>query len=865
MFTFTKMTVNNLVEPIGIDTTPIFGFSCKSDTNGDCQTAYQITVSSPNGRAADMFDSGRVDSTANTDILYKGLPLNTASVYYWQITVWAESGIYKSPISCFETGLLNQSDWSGHYISAAEDKDAAISAPILRKTFSIDPNKSIERVRAYIICAGYADVSISGRRLDSYYNASHTRYDKRILYTSADVTESVKSGNNVIVAELGNGFFNEQTQNSWDWHISSWRMQPSLLMELWVTYADGSIDKTVTDESWKLYKDGPTTYNSVYFGEHYDANKEIDGLHDVNFIDSDWINASIVSPKCGERKNEAFEPIRMISTERPVEVRKNDAGNWFVVCPTTTAGFIRITQKASKGTSIKITYGERINEHDHVLTNVEIDPYVNKENVPIQTDRYIFKGDENGETFEPKFSYKGFKYVEIEGNLENLSIESIEVISVHNVIEKICDFECSETSFNKLHENMVRTILNNCHGKPTDTPMYEKNGWTGDANVAAECLLFDLDITAFIKKFIEDMRDCQLDDGMVPIIVPTETWGVENHPVWSSVYTTLHRELIRTTGELKFAENHYTNLKNMMQFYMEYIKGKNYIEDNIGLLCDWVSPIGAETGVPLWGSPEGAALVSTAYVYKSLRDMCEIAEFLNKPTDKELYADFMAILKQKFNEKFYNAEKGIYDAGHFNPIFSRHTTEYRQTSNLLPIAVGLCDDNNKQVVLDNLIEHIKENGYRLDCGIVGARYILPVLSENGYHEVAMKIAVNKAYPGWNYWIANGADTMWEAWELDARSRDHYFLGTIDEWFIKHIAGINNIQNGYTRFDISPKLDADMQKIYLKLTTVKGDIVIDGDFNDGNPILNVEIPFSSTACIYFNGKTTEVGSGVYCIR
>jgi alpha-L-rhamnosidase len=502
---------------------------------------------------------------------------------------------------------------------------------------------------------------------------------------------------------------------------------------------------------------------------------------------------------------------------------------------------------------VRIHYGERLNPDGTVN-----EWGLNDTDGPPQTDYYTSRGG-GTESWSPKFSYKGFRYVEIDDCPVRLAASNVEICTVHSAVRSIGDFSCSNSLFNTLHQNEVRTLLNNLHGKPTDTPAYEKNGWMGDANVAAETALYNLDLTAFFEKWIDDIHDSMRDDGLVPVIAPTGGWGMSHSPEWNSAYVFIPWHLFQYAGDRGLLRQQYDGFRKYAAFERSQLK--NGISNSV--LSDWLAPDpdGRPSGAQ---APEGGALTSTAYAYRTSQLLGEIARLEGKKADARAADETCSQIRAALNTRFFDRENRTY-----------HTdvpAGYRQTSNLLPLAWGLVRADDRKRVLERLVEEIHRKGDHLDTGCLGTKYLLPLLTEEGYGDVAYAIANQKSYPGWGWWVAHGATTMWEAWELSARSYDHYFLGTIDEWFFKYLAGIRSDGDGFREITIHPYLLGDLASAQAHVDTVRGRVSsswLKGA--DGRVKLDVVIPPTAQATVFVpapsgavvteSGAPTERAPGV----
>ena len=855
-----NLKVNHAVQPLGIDDpTPVFSWILNSDQFGKGQSAYRIIISSNQEKAVshqgDIWDTGKTINDNNYDIAYKGTTLQSKTEYFWSVSVWDENDITVgwSDISLFETGIMCTNQWKGNWIGDSKN-DRAV--PMFRKAFQVE--KEFKKARVYISGLGMYDIKINNQPVDdSYLNPANTQYTKTVPYGVYDVTSLLAIGCNAVGIELGNGFYNE-SDGVWNWQNADWRDEPKLQFEMDITYTDGTSSTVLSDSSWKSTSDGPTTANSIYYGEVYDARKEKTYWNQAGFDDSDWHNALLVNAPAGKLKHQYIEPMRKTSTFKPKSITKLADGSFIVRSPEMTTGWAKLTINAPAGTNIVISYGETLNS-DGSLKKIDTGNWFPKGY--IQQDTYIAKGDPN-EFFEPRFSYKGYEFIQIEGYNGDLTANNIELYRISSNINITSQFSTSDELINNLHKMMQTTLINNFQGKPTDTPIWEKNGWTGDANVSLRTMSYSYDISNFMKYFEEIMTDCQLDNGNVPQIAPNANWGIggveSNTPVWNSLFIFTVEQLYNTYGNKSFITKQYDSMRNLALLYIQQSRDKYGWTWDDNQLGDWVSPMGGSSPNVSYSecACEGSGIVGTAYVYMALKTMAKFAGELGKTLDANEYLCAMGKMSLAFNENYYNPTKGIYETKFWNQIGTR--TKYRQTSNIVPLMLGIVSENNRQTVLNNLIADIKSKNYHLDTGMVGTKYILPVLADNGYGNLTYKILSQKTYPSWGYWAEQGATSLWEMWESNARSRDHYFLGTYDEWFYEYLAGVKNVEDGYKTFTLCPLITGDIDKVNLTLNTVRGILDCNWDLTSEHTMLyNLTIPVGSTASIYL--PTSDINS------
>ena len=812
----------------------------------------------------------------NTSVSYAGL-IAACRVTYTDNTFeeYVTGEAWKcapDPATFFETYDLDDSSWgnvdqSVRYGDApwgtkvSLSSPAARSATVLRKEFEI--TKKIREAFVYISGLGFFDLSLNGKKADdTLLEPFITQYDARIYYRTFDVTDKLQAGRNAVGVTLGNGFFNE-IGGVWNWERAAWRDAPKMLFRLDIRYEDGTSERVLSDSSWKATKDGPIVSNSLYYGEIYDARKELSDFDTAGFDDATWEKAAVLRAPKGKLSTQMKTPIRRVNSFAPTSVKKLPNGSWIVDSPEMISGWAKICGICQKrGDRIVLTYGQKMNVDGTVLKLGGSDgmlaswyPHAYMQDV------YICSGA-NNESYEPTFSYKGFEYLQIDGYDGELRPDNIVIYRVSNDVEVISDFSCSNEMFNKLHRNMRVAVTDNYHGDRCD-PLIEKNGWLGDANVSLVSMAYNFDLPATLPSLIETMEDAASLYGIVPMMVPTADWGVRNDVVWNSIFIFGVECLQDHFGTEYLTRRQYDAMRRFLLHDIEEIRSNGWVWFD-GQLADWVAPMGgSDPDIPYdEDMSEGSGIVGTAFVYGMLKAMTGFAEKYGKEADAAEYRDAAKNILAAFNKKFYNADKGIYETTVWRQIGKR--TRYRQTSNLLPLAFGMVPEKHIGKVLENLIRDIHEKNDHLDTGCIGTRYILPLLCDFGYAELAYKIASQTTYPSWGYWLTKGAKSTWEMWENSARSLDHYFLGTYEEWFYTHLAGVRCVKNGFKTFTVKPEFIETLDFVKARINTVRGPLLISWKRNGVKVTLDLTVPFGATAEIILPGKDkTTVGSGSYC--
>ncbi len=742
--------------------------------------------------------------------------------------------------AAFAHQKYGSSPWGG---AVTIDKDAVGEAnppaPYLRREITL--SKEVESARAYVSGLGYFVMSIDGKRVgDSVLDPGTSNYHKTAFYVVHDVTEMLEEGTHALGVVLGRGFYGLPTEDTIFWNDASWIGEPRLKLKLAVKYSDGSEEVFVSDTDWKTSA-SPTLRDSLYMGETYDARLEQVGFDTVGFNDSAWDSAVELSAPKGTLRVQTIDPIRVTETLDATEVTDLGNGKYVLKYPVVTAGWAKMTVSGEAGTTVTLTYGEKLRDNG----TVNNDGSSGLTTGPIQVDRYTLKGV-GTETFEPQFSYKGFQYIQVEGypGTAEEAKANIKAQVVHSDLATSGNFESSNELINKIHEITMRTILNNSHSIMSDTPMYEKRGWTGDANVMSKSIINNYDMQEYFNNWLISIAENSTASGGSTVISPNKSDGWTADPIWGGIMIGLPYEIYKAYGDTKVLETYYTQMKNEIGYYKNnrYEAASGLIKD--GSYGDWVAPKGGENNTIAntpHKQPEDGRLLNTAYVYRYALMMEEVASLLGKTDDAASYRTFANGLLTAFNEHFLNTDKGIYETG--------KGEGYRQTSNAVPLMFGMVPAEYEKAVAKNLAEHIKENDYDINCGFAGVKELFPALSKYGYTDVAFNLAIQTDYPSHGFWIENGATTLWEMWELTSRSLDHNLHGSIDDWFYSYLGGITANSAGYKEISIKPYVPTDLEYVKSSIGTAYGDVQSNwSKDSNGKLTLNVQIPVNTTATV-----------------
>jgi alpha-L-rhamnosidase len=699
-------------------------------------------------------------------------------------------------------------------------------APLLRRR--LDVTKPVARARLYVSGAAYADVSLNGRRVsDDVLAPGFTRYDKRVQYMTLDVTQRLRRGDNVIGAELGRGFFGMTTRSNWLWHVAPWHGEPRMRLLLDIRYRDGTSASVVSDEAWRWHA-GPTRSNSLFAGETYDARFELPGWDRPGYAENGWLPVAVGGGPAGTPDAQQQEAIRVIETLRPTSVTEPKPGVHVFTLPRNIAGWARVRVAGPAGTRISLAHGERLAADGTLARPTGIGV-----SGRFQTDELVLSGD--GErTWEPRFSYKGFQYVQVTGWPGEPTVDDLDGRVVHTDLADAGEFDSSSELLDRIRTITRHTVLNQMHGLPASTPMFEKAGWTGDMLFMTETSLYEFDMDRLLIKWLDDIRDSVNAAGRPPAIAPDNGWGqgfYAGAPPWGAAYVLIPWMLYERRGDRRVLTDHYDAMKR----YVDYLIALAPDGIHGSVLNDYLAPGYVDN------TPEDGRIYGTGYAFEMAQTLGRAAVVLGRAEDAARYRDAAATIRDAFNRTFLAP-----DGDHY-----RTATDpgYRQSSNAMALAFGLVPPEREDAVVQRLVRDIHERGDHLNTGAIGTQFLLPVLTDHGHGDLAYRIATQRTYPSWGYWIDNGATAWWERWDLGARSRDHMFLGgAIDAWFFSHLAGIAPAAPGYDRIDIAPTPVGDLTAVSASTRTPHGPVAVRWRDRSHRFRLDVEIPFGATAVV-----------------
>ncbi len=706
-------------------------------------------------------------------------------------------------------------------------------APMFRKEFII--NKKIKRATVNIIGLGFYELYINGKRIgDHLLDPAQTDYEIRVFYNTFNVTEYVNEKNCIGVI-LGDGWYHQYKiwRHPENGKTNQIYGKPKLIFEMIIEYEDGDIEILPSDLSWKTDY-SPIVMNNIFTGEVYDARLEQTGWNTHLYDESHWHKVSRAPDTTGEIEYQQIEPIKKMEYVEPVAVIPLTNGVYVFDMGTNFAGFIKIKALGYEGMDICIRYSESLNADGKLQ-------YSNYNQIvfhAIQEDRYI-AGKDGVFEWEPRFTYHGFRYVEITGFPYPLQLENITGIRVYTSLEEAGDFECSEEVFNKMHMLAVNTIKSNIHSIPTDCPVREKGGWTGDAVTLCSTMNYNFKSDTFWQKYIDDIQSSRKLYGTWMNIVPGRRTCLDASTAWGSAQVLLPWENYVFYGDKTSLEKSYDNIKSWIHHLSE--KSDDYILYDEAH-DDWCTPYEIFKNKPTKNQ------ISTAYFYFSTFLAAKIAKELNIKEDAECFLELSRGIKAAFHEKFYITSIGGYGG---------------QGVSAMAVCVGLADQATIHKTVSYIVDDIIKNGYHLMVGHIGAKYIFEVLYTYGYTDILLKSLRNPKYPGFLYMLENGATTLWERWEgigdyeKAGGSLNHPFKCGYDAWFYKDILGIRPKNIGFDEIVIQPGMTDYLKYAKGYYISNHGRIEVDWRMQEKTFCLKVLIPERTKAEIIMPNNDVKI--------
>ncbi|PWV99447.1 alpha-L-rhamnosidase [Paenibacillus cellulosilyticus] len=891
------LTVESLRNPMGIGVLrPKLSWKIQSSARGMLQGAYRIIVA---GNDSDLsletnllWDSGKVLSDQSIHLEYQGRSVISRGRYVWKVMVWSSTGEASewSRSASWEMGLLREEDWkakwiepeqtpvtpeetinlfvmfSGKYNNDPEVTDRLHPCQLLRRSFHA--NQEVVRARIYTTAHGIYHMELNGKRVgDREFAPEFTNYHKYLMVQTYDVTELLNAGDNAIGVVLADGWYAGRV--SLTGSSCQYGDRLGLLTQLELEYADGSTEIISSDHTFRSSR-GPWIYSDIFIGEKYDARLEQLGFSTADFNDSDWLPVHEASYSLNNLIADAGEPVRAVMTLDAHKVLVTPNGETIVDFGQVIAGRVRMTVSGSAGTEIVLEHSETLDQEGNYLFNIN-------GRHKHQKDIYVLRGGEE-ETFEPKFTFHGFRYVKVTGYPGELTTDRFKAVVLASDLRQTGHFHCSDERINQLQNNIVWSQRGNMLSIPTDCPQRERQGYTGDFQVFAPTAALNMGMQSIISRWLDNLRLEQREDGQVPNTVPWNRSDREHDESlnvssagWGDAAVIVPWRMYEAYGDKSLLKASYSSMVKWVEYVItasadnipnrlkdcedpERLERQKYLWNTGFHFGDWLTPslsmsLDGERVDMMKSAFQTSELVSTCFYAYSTSLLAKTAEILGYEEDAVRYRQLSDRVRQAFAEEYLHEDGSL--KAHLQGIY------------VLALQHQMIPDNQRERLLDHLVGLIEGNGYRLDTGFMSIPFLMDVLSNNGRADVAYKLLYQTQCPSWLYEIEKGATTIWEAWNTIMPngtvlpvSQNHYAFGCVGNWLYTHIAGIKAIEPAYKHFIIHPHQDCGMTWAEAYHECMYGTILSSWRKEGNIMTVDVTIPENTTAEIVLSGASID---------
>lgn len=839
-------------DPVGVeDPAPQLSWTLVAAGHDQRQAAYRILVATAPallepGRV-DLWDSGRVASSESVHVAYRGKPLSSRLCCHWKLMVWDGAGVpsdWSAPAR-WEMGLLSPDDWQARWIGSGPASEprppagffqnrseltnlnvkAAVDgrSTLLRKDFVV--HRPVRRATAYVTGLGYYELTCNGRRVgDRVLAPAKTNYRQWVLYDILDLTPFLRSGTNALGLHLGNGWFNP-AMKWWDPYRMQWFGSKRALLLLHIESTNGTTQMVCSDRTWKTAP-GPVLASCVYDGEVYDATQEPTGWDRPGFDDRAWSPANEVEAPGGRLVAHLMPPIRVVE-QRPGEISQREPGRYVVDFGQNFAGWMRLTLRGPRGTRVTIRYSEDLNPDGSLDT---------RSNEKAEaTDTYVMRGGgpatPDWETYEPRFTFHGFRYAEVSGYAGPLEPPNAQGCVVHTDCQDTGTLAVRDSKnaiADRLHQATRWSQRSNLMGYPMDCPQRdERLGWLGDAMVTAQEAMYNFDVALFYRHWLDGIRYNQNPtNGDISIVSPRPYVPIEPDPTWSSAYLAIVWDFYRHYGDRRFLSVHF----DAMRRYVDYLGTQ---ATNCVLPKYWIGDWGSTVKGWQEGDPP---LVGTGFYFYDATIVAKAARVLGKAAEAERYERLAREIRDAFNFTFYDGRKRQYDEG-------------RQFGNAFPLFLGLVPEPDRETVRDRILADIERHQGHFTVGVLGAKYLLDALTLCGRPDTAWRLVQQEGYPGWAHLIENRT-TLSEFWDHHG-SHNHVMLGSVDAWFYRVLAGIQSDEDqpGFAGITVAPHTPDGVGRVLATVQTLRGQIQSRWVREPQGLSLSVVVPVNSDATVH----------------
>jgi len=838
-----KLLTENTPHPLAVDTrSPRLSWQLESPDRGVLQTAYEIKVGERPDGDATVWNSGKVSSGQSLHVVYAGKDLQSGRRYYWRLRVWDNKGRVSawSQPAWWQMGLLTSADWKALWISTPD----TTCCPLFRNTF--EAGKGIASATVYITAHGLYEAQLNGRRIgDAVLTPGWTSYRKRLQYQAYDVTPLIRPGKNAIGAILGNGWYKGYI--GFNWQHNFYGDDLSLLLQLVIRYKDGRIQLFGTGPDWQWTK-SDVLRSEIYGGETIDHRSEKKGWSTPDYDAAGWATVTTGSFPFDNLVTTVNEPVKEQETFHAKRSWVTPAGEQIIDFGQDLVGWVRVKIKGRAGDSIRISHAEVLDKKGNFYTE-------NLRRAKAE-DVFILKGGEE-ETFQPHFTWHGFRYIRVEGVSAAINPEDFTAVVLYSDMPPTGSFECSNPMINQLQHNIQWGQRGNFLDVPTDCPQRdERLGWTGDAQVFSRTAAFNRGVQNFFTKWLRDVAADQLTDGAVPFVIPN-VLGRGTSAGWADVATIVPWNMYLAYDDRRLLEEQYPSMKAWVDYMHEQAKNDLW---NTGFhFGDWLfyRPFDDNDGK---AAVTDKYLIAQCFYAASTQLLIKAAAVIGKTADSVGYSRLLQKIKDAFLRE-YMTPSGRLVSG-------------TQTAYVLALQFDMLPEPLRKQAAERLVQNIKDYDYHLTTGFLGTPYLCHVLSRYGYTSVAYRLLLQDSYPSWLYPVKMGATTIWERWDgmrpdstfetPDMNSFNHYAYGAIGDWMYRVVAGIDTYEDGagYRHSRIGPHPGGGLDYAGADLLTGYGLLSSHWRREKDGLFIDLTIPANTTSTFYIpapeGGLITEGG-------
>ncbi|MCA9062504.1 MAG: family 78 glycoside hydrolase catalytic domain [Planctomycetaceae bacterium] len=756
----------------------------------------------------------------------------------WQTAAFDQ----ESWVGAMELGRAGIAPWGIPWKDRWQSEHRRLPARYLRRQFQLDPNKEIRQATAFVCGLGFFDLYVNGGRIgDSLMNPALTGYDRRALYVTYDVTDSLRTGANALGVVLSNGrFFAPRDQNPMPMHNYG---QPRMIAQLHVEYSDGSEDVLVSDESWKVTESGPVRASNEFDGEEYDARMEMPGWSAAAFDDATWSAADVMPPPGGKLEAQMVEPIRVTQILKPVQIVQPKPGIWMLDFGQAFYGVVRLRVSGPAGTQVSMK----------TSFNVLPDGTLNSLNdrSARNTDVYTLRGP-GVETWHPRFRGNATRWVQVEGFPGTPTAESFAGLVTHTDHQPVGEFSCSNELINKVYSNARwGTRLQN-RSVPMEPDRDERMPWSGHPAKTSESEGWVFHVARFYEHFLHNYREHQAPDGSLQEILPPYWLFNSRDIIWPSVVTIIPDWYYNFYGDDRLLRENYDMMKRFVAYHVQ----TNLKPDDTMDHCaygDWVDTASIGGNSRNFGATS-RPLMATAYLYHNCRIVERAAKLQGHADDERRFRELADRIRIGFHRRFFDPVSGTYESG-------------TQCSCILPLAFGLVPEEHRPRLIEYLSHDIAvtHNGHT-SVGLIGTQWQMQVLTEIGRPDLGFSIATRTARPSWGYMISKGATTIWERWDTDTQDggmngeSQKILSGNYEAWCYQTLGGIHYDPQhpGFKHIILRPQLVGDLQWVNASHESVYGTVVSRWKRTGNHFVWQVTVPPNTTATAFLpTGKSSEL--------